>query len=358
LLNTVLVFARARTATFHNLSSWNQVSELAKRLNSAADSVGASYHQVELVRRGPKTYFLTCSRSPRFNWNISLSHRDVGKNLDFFAPGHMTIDKQICSTYFIEKRSFEELTGEIVLLDYLKDDAVRKEFDRFNTIRERLFNSTMEQLGLDYRFKCLVVQPGTVESVPQVMARSTPPNAKWWEDHCFFVNGFLLPGILLQSEFAFCGFETKHEASWRLLQLTFEFIMKYKRYEYWHTSADTGKVFWKLMEQTFRRIRTTCERDLDEKEFNQFYESIKQIFKALGERAGKSSKAEVVIASYPQRRPKCFQRISRRIGYRIWSFKAAARLHLFQGRRLQARLSRNEIGCPDSGERDAFEWWC
>lgn len=88
LLNTVLVFARARTSTFQNLSSWNQVSELAKRLNSAADSVGASYHQVELVRRGPKTYFLTCSRSPRFNWNISLSHRDVGRNLDFFAPDH------------------------------------------------------------------------------------------------------------------------------------------------------------------------------------------------------------------------------------------------------------------------------
>jgi hypothetical protein len=273
----------------------------------------------------------------------------------------MTKDKRRtkCATYFVEKRSFEELTGEIVLLDYLNDDAVRKEFERFNTVRERLFNSTMEQLGLDYRFKCLFVGPGTVESVPQVMARSTPPNARWWDDHCFFVNGFLLPGILLQSELAFCGFETKYEAYWRLLQLTFEFIMKYKRYEYWHTGAETGKAFWKLVEQTFRHIRTTCERDLDEKEFNLFYEEIKQSFKVLAERADKSSKEVANASTHPRWQPrrKGFQRISRRIGYRIWSFKAMASLHLFQGRRLQGRLSRNEIGCPASGERDAFEWW-
>src|ERR1700737_4168697 len=92
LLNTILVFARARTSTLQNMASWNHVRRLVKRLNAVVDSVpGASHHKVELVRRGPY-YFVTCSRSPRFNWSVHLTQRDVGRNLDMFASGHATPD--------------------------------------------------------------------------------------------------------------------------------------------------------------------------------------------------------------------------------------------------------------------------
>lgn len=87
LLNTVLVFARARTSTLQSIYSWHKVEDLARRLNIAVDSSGASHHRIELVRRGPMTFFVTCSNSPRFNWNVSLTHRDVGKNLDFLLQG-------------------------------------------------------------------------------------------------------------------------------------------------------------------------------------------------------------------------------------------------------------------------------
>src|SRR5947207_2273425 len=64
LLNTVLVFTRARTAALFHMGNWNQVHHLAKHLNAAAQAVGASYHKLELVRFGGM-FFVTCHRSPR-----------------------------------------------------------------------------------------------------------------------------------------------------------------------------------------------------------------------------------------------------------------------------------------------------
>lgn len=212
LLNTVLVFTRARTATLQNVSSWKQVSSLAKKLNASLD-VDQSHHRLELVRRGPKTYFVTCANSPRFNWKVSLSHQDVGENLDYFAPGHMAWDTKDMKAivYMVETSSFEGLTGEWVLLDYLDDERCRVEWKRFNRVREALFNEVLAKLGLEYRVKCLVVYPGMVEAVQKVMVQSKPPSPKWWENYCYFVNGFLFPGIPQQCNLAFCGFDTNYE---------------------------------------------------------------------------------------------------------------------------------------------------
>jgi hypothetical protein len=337
------------------------VSKLAKRLNSAANAVGASHHQVELVRRGPKTYFVTCSQSPRFNWNVCLSHRDVGRNLDFFAPGHIGMDRKSTtySVYFIEKGSFEELTGESVLLHYLQECEVRKEFERFNHVREKLFNATMEQLELAYRFKCLVIAPGIIESVPPVMARSTPPSTTWWEDHCFFVNGFLLPDILLQSEFAFCGFDTKYEQYWALIQSTFQFMIKYKRNEYWHSSTETGSAFWKSMEILSRRIRTTCAQTLEEAEYNRFFDEITNEFAALAQcvEASKTATSPSPNVSSGYTPPTRLQLTARRCAYRLWTIKTTASLYVLERHKLRKMLPRHEIGCPVSGEKSAFQWF-
>ena len=79
---------------------------------------------------------MTCSRSPRFNWNVQLTHGDVGRNLDFFAPGHVSPTEPKCFVQCIETGSMQIIMTEAVLIDAFKDDLVREEFQLFNERRE------------------------------------------------------------------------------------------------------------------------------------------------------------------------------------------------------------------------------
>jgi hypothetical protein len=355
----VLVFTRARTATLQNVSSWKQVSSLAKKLNAALD-VGQSHHRLELVHRGPTTYFVTCANSPRFNWKVSLSHQDVGENLDYFAPGHMAWDTKDtkATVYMVETSSFEALTGEWVLLEYLDDERCRGEWKMFNKVRETLFNEVLARLGLEYRVRCLVVYPGMVEAVQKVMVESKPPSSKWWQDYGYFVNGFLFPGICQQANLAFCGFDTKYDMYWVLIQSAFQFMLKYKRHEYWYTSLQTGSAFWKSMEVVFTRIRVTCATTLDEKAYNQFSNEIEKEFAALGELAEASRLTRSAALGQPRLKcPSTFRRLMRRIMYGSWELKESLRLLLFERRKLRVKLSRPLPPCPESGKRNAFEWF-
>ena len=359
LLNTVLVFARARTSTLQNVTSWKKVSRLAKKLNKAAKAVGAVHHRIELLRRGPKTYFVTCGRSPRFSWSLSLTHRDVGVNLDYFAPGHMRTNPPSpqCLVYFVEKTTFEEITGERVLIEYLKDDAIKTDFTRHNSRRETLFNFTMEKLALDYRFKCLVLWPDTLQSVPSVMALPDPPSAQWWDDHCFFVN-FCIPGILLRTKFAFCGWKTNYALYWPWIQETFEFMMKYKRDEYWYASPETGTAFWNSMEAAFREIKLIGERNLDtnSNEFQEFLGRIRDQFGALAKTADNSSKAPSKRSVLPVHRVHATP-LASRLSYKLLLVKETLSLHVLHRRRLTPKILRQVIGNPASGDEDAFQWF-
>jgi len=360
LLNTVLVFARARTATLQNMTSWEKVHKLANKLNKVVEAVGASHHKIELVRRGPKTYFVTCTNSPRFIWSVFLTHFDVGRNLDYFAPGHMPTDPPSaqCSVYFVEKNSFEEMAGERVFVEYVKDD-IKSNFLRYNSRREALFNSTMQKLSLRYRFKCLVIWPETLETVPSVMARSSPPTAEWWDDHCYFVN-FCLSGVLLQPELAFCDWNTRYTFYWPLIQETFQFMMKYKRYDYWHTSEKTGAEFWTSMEKIFREIKSVCEGHLDPNtiEFQEFLARTREQFGSLAATADQSSRTTANKPSVPNApRTHPIAPIASRFVYKLLLLTEAASLHIFHRGRLAPRLSSKGIGHPASGDQDAFQWF-
>ena len=359
--NTVLVFSRARTSTFQNLSSWKQVADLVKRLNAALHRIGASHHRVELVRRGPVTYFVTCANSPRFNWNISLSHKDVGENLDYFAPGHMAmgIRGEVRTVYLIEKTSLVDMTGEFVITEYLDEDS-RKQFHSFNQIREQLFNDAMVQLGLHYRFKCLVVESGMVNAVQQVMAQSTPPSVSWWQDTGYFVNGFLFPGVPQHTKFAFCDFDTKHVRYWTVLQSTFQFMLKYKRNEFWaiDSSLETGSSFWTSMENLCTRIRKTCATDLDQEGYDRFAEEIAKEFTRLGEWAEASKLTRSDCTSQHRPRPLSpYRYFIRRLVYRFWTIKERIYISLFDRRKLRTRLSRPMPASPASGDENACEHW-
>lgn len=364
-LNTILVFARARTSTLQSLYSWNKLEDFTRHLNLAADSSGASHHQIELVRRGPMTFFVTCSNSPRFNWNISLTHCDVGRNLDYFAPGHIRDHKERSPdteyiVYFIENNSLKDLTAEIVLPEYMKDEETWKEFRRFNQVRENLFNATMEALGLDYRFKCVIISPGIESSIRQVMENPLPPSPSWWEDYCLLVNGFGLLREITNIEFTFCGFETKYQTYWPLLQLGFSFIMKFKRHEY------IKKYIRNLgpIENVLSRIKSMTEDESPpeslDKILSQFthdldeaVKSFDMLVKNFQTGAKHSISSHLTSPTFMQ----SSQRVLRNARYKLRSAKDFVYLQVFERHKLKNRLLRPGIGCPISGDMDAFKLW-
>jgi hypothetical protein len=361
LLNTVLVFARARTATLQNAASWNRVRRLVKRLNDVTDSVGASHHKLELVRRGP-FYFVTCSRSPRFNWSVHLTHRDVGRNLDMFAPGHCTPEQRYTKRFvhFIEESSMEAIVSEMNLLEYFNDDDMDK-FLNFNKTRENLFNSTMEALALEYRFKCIVYFPDVLDGVKSVMESNVPPSSAWWDDHCFYVNGFFFPRVVPSANLAFCGFKTKHDMYWPLVQRTFDFSLQYKRDEYYYTSAETGSAYWKSMETIFGRIKATGEKDISVGDLNVFYAEVEKQLTELATLADSPSKSPnkdrlVRHPSEPRWRGPFIQQFQR-VWSELYSTIDVGYMYCFQRWKPKRRLVRiYEVDYPLSGDELACGW--
>jgi hypothetical protein len=365
LLNTILVFTRARTATMQNLFSWSKVRRLVKLLNAAADSVGASHHRVELVRRGPY-FFVTCSHSPRFNWAVHLTDRDVGRNLDMFAPGHCTTDQRYTKrfVYLVEISSMKVVTSEVVLLEYLNADDSLGEFHRFNQTRESLFNSTMEALGLVHRFKCIVHTREALDYVASVMESHAPPTLTWWQNHCFYVNGWLNPDVITNANLAFCGFRTKHEIYWPLIRRVFQFSTKYNRYEYLYTSSETGAGYWKSIEEIFGRIKTTCEQDISAEDFDRFCEEVENRLLELATLADSPSKSpnedpSRCVSIYPSgpRQHGSFFKWFQRVRSNLSSTFDIGYMFICERWKLEERLVRvNEVGYPSSGDDPAFVW--
>ena len=143
-LNTILVFGRARTATLQGRFWWSALQPLVKLLNATLDSLNAEEHRLELAIRG-EVFFVTCSHSPRFIWKNRLTHRDVGRNLDFFAPGHFGVEWGLDSAVtFFETGTMQPIMTEKVFNCALNDDMVQRGFQRFNKQRE---NSIQQNHG-------------------------------------------------------------------------------------------------------------------------------------------------------------------------------------------------------------------
>jgi len=134
------------------MGNWDKVVLLTHRLNAGADAIQARHHKMELVPfRG--MFFVTCSRSPLFLWKLPMTHHDIGRNLDYFAPGHILMDSD----------------------EYLQNDRVYDEFRKYNDMPVNLFNHSMRKFGLDYEFKCVVMTKPRLEPVVMTMADLCPP---------------------------------------------------------------------------------------------------------------------------------------------------------------------------------------
>ena len=183
LLQTVLVFCRGRTAGLEHMMSWNACHELALSLNTALERAGAEalYHRIELVRRGPNQFFVTCTNSPRFNWKARLTHLEVGRNLDYFAAGHMFLPPWPpihASITFYERKTMHQFLYEKVSLESLEDDVFLETLRRFNDSKQDLFNNIMERTGLPYRFKWVFNTPHERQAIVTVLKESNPPTAE------------------------------------------------------------------------------------------------------------------------------------------------------------------------------------
>lgn len=361
-LDTLLVFTRARTSALHGLQYYKLCHTLVIRLNTALSSVGALYHRVELVRRGPAQFFITSTNSPRFSWNTCLTHRVVGQNLDYFAPGHLTKEPHPPrgSILFIEKQSLKAVIAEMVILSVLDDPSVCDEMHSFNNAKQDLYNRSMRMLGLRYRFKWIFNTATAREDVVKVMKSATPPPLWWWESNCYFVNGYGFAD-LVQEPKPYCSFASHHELWWPMIQTTFTFMIKYKRTELWFSSPTTGLSYWMEMSNLFEQIRTATESIFDSEHMSlvdDFSKRLKELADAAERSPLQQSSHLLQPRSYPSSLwgifgMKCC--IYRRwLSYTIRYIWENVKLHIFERYKLREPLVREGISTPPNSIGDHF----
>jgi hypothetical protein len=191
LMNTLLVLTGARTSALLTNCVFEPCVDFVIRLNRTLDSIpkdlGATHHQLELVPRKSGLFFVTCKRSPRFNWSRDLTDYEVGLNLDFCGASHFgksdVKNRLNVQVFEIHQASSVCLTVEAVYLDQISDAQPIYEF--FNK-RTALWNRSMHQLGMPYRFAHFM--RANTEDVARVMQSPTPPSPKWWATHYPFIG--------------------------------------------------------------------------------------------------------------------------------------------------------------------------
>jgi hypothetical protein len=297
LLDTVLVFGGARTSALHGIAMWPLCLEFTSRLNRALGAVGQSQHRIVLVRRGSQHFFITCVNSQRFNWRTKLTHRDVGRNLDYFAPGHVfdgrTLDK--ASILFLEKTTMTPLFSEDIATESLEDGKILNKLKEFNSAKQQLFNETMTNFGLPYRFKWLIITPEHEWDVTKVIACNEPPDTAWWEDNCYAVacSGFPGSETFTPEVYApFCSFKTDFRKHWDLVKYIYNFRVNYRRVDLWFSSYTRKSDWWDRMNDIFIKMRTVLNDGMEPEESDKFVAGLKAELEQLAKDAQTESYSE------------------------------------------------------------------
>jgi hypothetical protein len=255
LLDTVLVFFRARTSALHLTSHLNECRKLVKRLNAAAKQAGpkAMYHKLEIVRRGSGSFFITCVNSPRFSWNPRISQLEVGRNLDYFAAGQIYYN---CRTSpdrhglcFIEKRTMVSLFAETIPMSVLRDEHTTMKFREFNDNKEMLMNKTMESLGLPYRFKWIFEAYTDRDCLQSTTLGSRPPSAQWWAQNCPSLHRYT-------RVLKYCSFTSQFERHWPLIRRIYEFSSNLA-HPFWYQKESL--IEWGHLFALFSNVKTVLE---------------------------------------------------------------------------------------------------
>lgn len=266
LINILLVFCRARTSTIviHTYSESSPSTiycTLVNRLNDILDRVPngeGRLHRLEIFRYTRFIWFITTKYSPRFIWKRNLSHREIGLNLDYYGAGHLRSTRE--ESHPTKTVAFIEISGnaqigmviENLFLDYVIDLSHAEDFFRR---QEELFNSSMSQLDLPYRFKCFYqTADSTQEAIIKVLQQTEPPSDSWWQNHVYFINVPMEPGIPLRY-MTFCSANSHYKRFWPLIQEFHSWILR-------HTLSDWPRrhaEYWKNRETLFVLMRSVLD---------------------------------------------------------------------------------------------------
>lgn len=309
LLSIVLVFGGARTATLQNASRIKSFRLLVRRLNSVLAKNEWTLHLDCVYRRG--TLFITRTHSPRFDWSIRLTNIQIGRNLDYFAAGHMfnAPFPDRGWLFFIEKNTMAMISVEAILLESLSNLDFYNELVSFSNRKEQLMNETMQQLGLKYRFQWILNTPERTQALENFMKQSLlPPTDEWWESH-FVEIDFPTAYVLRPHITYFARNQTRFREHWPLLRFLYFFSVKYVLSEYREINKYCDFDYWETIKTIFGEVELALiTKEFDIHEATKYCEEIKTRLQPL------ITAADSFMAVRPE--PSAFPEL-----YLPWAFK-------------------------------------
>src|SRR5271170_2227667 len=363
LLDTVLVWSRARTAGFQRNVHYPDCKELALLLNATLKQAGPSayYHRLEFAPCGATQFFVTCRNSPRFIWKTRFTHLDVGRNIDFCATGHLgghpeSVPRAFVE--FIERSTFHHFSGEAAYFEALQDPTARERWIHFNKAKEQLYNETMEKLGLKYRFKCIFEFPQTHHEIRSVMTRTTPPSTEWWDDHCYDLHrigemGSIRVGI------SFCDFQTRYYEYWELIRCVYSFGLKYFPLVLSTINAHCRFDFSERLRLLLLEVRAKTAERMTPDEYELLLNHTRHELEDL---AGAAEDYLEWQRLHEPKKEKKSPGYRERIGDYMWIIVSRVKssgldlyIHLFQRWRLRKPLVYNGLPIPDGRDHCAYE---
>ena len=142
MIDTILVFARARTSALHPMISHDICSTLIARFNQILHASNASFPRAESI-------FVTCKRSPRFNWSTHVTHRKlVGISTSLWLG--MSFYVRPSTRFCIDRRIYLiQFMRYLTSLYYWSIFVQKRSWtDIWNLIK--FYNDTMTSLGLPF----------------------------------------------------------------------------------------------------------------------------------------------------------------------------------------------------------------
>jgi len=331
LLDTALVFGGARTAALHPVSCLEPARQLVPRLNSVLDmSKNELRLQLEIVYRGPSQFFITRTHSPRFDWSLRPTHIQVGRNLDYFAAGHMFNGPPFPdrgSLSFIEKYTMTVISVESILIESLSGFDFYNQLVSFNNCKEQLMNETMQELGLKYRFKWFLNTTEEREVVKTFMEQSIlPPNDEWWEKYFLLLNCPTENGA--RPNLFFCRYDTHFRQHWPLLQFLYFFNSTYVRRDYYDINAYCSFDYWATIKTVYAEVELNLTKAFDFQESAKYCEEIKSRLQPLI--AAADSFVSTPGITYPELKLNRRFQFQRSIRYWAWMAVEGVKIWLFQ----------------------------
>ena len=160
-------------------------------------------------------------------WKHRLTHREVGINLDMFAPGHIGISPKWGRSYIIEasSRQLIHICYENVFMEYVADSS---QIEAFFLDKVRRFNSCMGRLNLHYYFEWFWQPPNKHIEVERVMKSESPPDELWYRKNYYFINCHTIQGLSFQP-MSFCSHDTQHDRHWHIIRMIYDWVLMHKR---------------------------------------------------------------------------------------------------------------------------------